>query len=513
MATDYIRKILDTSVYEVAVETPLHHAKSLSARLNNTVLLKREDLQPVHSFKLRGAYQKMATLSEGERGRGVITASAGNHAQGVALAAQRMGIRAIIYMPLTTPRIKIDSVKKMGAKIVLEGDTYDEASAAAQARAKEENLVFVPPYDDPDVIAGQGTVAMEILHQHRKSIHAIFVPVGGGGLLAGVAAYVKFLRPDVKVIGVEADNSACLYEAMKAGKRVQLKSVGIFADGVAVKQIGKEPFRIVQNLIDDVILVTTDEICAAIKDIFEETRSLTEPAGALALAGMKKYIEKTGAVSETLVAINSGANVNFDRLRHIADRAEVGEHREALVAIRIPEKAGSLARFCLALGKRSITEFDYRFQSHQEAVVLLGLSLKGTPSERTELVAHFNTHGFHCDDLTDNELVKLHVRYMVGGLAPEIRSERLVRLQIPERPGALLELLQAMKGQWNITLFHYRNVGLEYGRVLLGIDDSENTGAAFFKLLVQQGYAFTDETENSSYRLFLRPDQTSKGVS
>lgn len=503
MSINYIEKILRARVYDIAIETPLDYAPALSARLENRIYLKREDLQPVFSFKLRGAYNKMALLSEQERECGVIAASAGNHAQGVALSAEKLGLHALIVMPKTTPDIKVKSVRSRGAKIILHGDSYDDAYQHAIALAAEKKLTFIHPYDDPDVIAGQGTIADEILRQIRTCIHAIFVPVGGGGLIAGIASYVKFVRPEIKIIGVESDDSDCLNRALKAKRRVVIKKVGIFADGVAVKQIGKEPFRIAQYCVDGVITVNTDEICAAIKDIFDDTRTIAEPAGALAVAGIKKYVaEHPSLRDENLIAIESGANINFDRLRYVAERAEVGEHREVLLAVTIPEESGSFLRFCRALGKRNITEFNYRFFDAKEAQVFVGLSASGEPEEREQLIESILTKGFPVIDMTENELAKEHMRYMVGGHAPCLLNEIIYRFQFPERPGALLQFLSALGGRWNISLFHYRNHGAAFGKVLMGIQVPAGERKIFTQCLDALGFDYQNETQNPVYKLY-----------
>ena len=504
MTKNYLEKILKARVYDVAIETPLDVMRALSERLNNRVLLKREDLQPVFSFKLRGAYNKIVRLSAEQRARGVIAASAGNHAQGVALAANRLGIQSLIVMPRTTPDIKVQSVRKLGGKAVLHGDTYDEAYARAIKLADEKGMVFVHPYDDPEVIAGQGTVAMEILRQHEAPPHAIFVPVGGGGLIAGVSAYVKALYPEVKVIGVEPDDAPTLYRALARKKRVMLDQVGIFADGVAVRQIGDEPFRIARRCVDEVVLVSADEICAAIKDIFDDTRSIAEPAGALGVAGMKRYVERTGIRDEHLVAIDSGANMNFDRLRHIAERAEVGERNEAILAVTIPERPGSFRSFCEAIGTRSVTEFNYRYADAAAARVFAGVQLRGGESERDEIVRRLREDGYAVEDLTDNEMAKLHVRHMVGGRATGVAHELVYRFEFPERPGALLRFLTSMGQRWNISLFHYRNHGAAYGRVLVGIQVPGADRSRFEGFLAELGYPYVEETHNPVYGLFLR---------
>lgn len=501
MPDGYIERILKARVYDVAKETPLERAKLLSDRLQNEVFLKREDLQPVFSFKLRGAYNKIIHLDEAQRRNGVIAASAGNHAQGVALSAQKLGIPATIVMPRTTPVIKVQCVRRLGAKAVLKGDSFDDAYEYSLEVAKDKGLSFVHPFDDPDVIAGQGTVGMEIVRQHPDPMDAIFVPVGGGGLIAGIAAYVKYLYPDIRVIGVEPDDAPTLYKALQAGKRATLKQVGLFADGVAVKQIGKEPFRVAKQLVDEVVLVSADEICAAIKDIFDDTRTIAEPAGALAVAGLKKYITHRGCQGRHLVAIESGANINFDRLRHVAERAEVGEHREALLAVQIPERPGSFHTFCKAIGKRQITEFNYRFHDTLKAQVFAGIRLSHGEEERTEIIEKLEAKGFQVLDLTDNETAKLHIRYMVGGHA-KVENEFLLRVEFPEKPGALLEFLAGIGRRWNISLFHYRNHGAAYGRVLLGIQalpaERKDVLAAFTGL----GYPFWDESKNEAYQLF-----------
>jgi len=503
MTDRYIKKILQSRVYDVAQETPLERAPLLSERLDNNILIKREDLQPVFSFKLRGAYNKMANLTPKQRKKGVIAASAGNHAQGVALSATRLGIKAQIVMPRTTPTIKVEAVRRLGARVTLHGDTYDEAYEHACAIADEKGSCFVHPYDDPDVIAGQGTVALEIMRQQSEDLHAIFVPVGGGGLIAGVAVYAKYLNPKIRIIGVEPEEAACMREALKVGKRVVLDQVGIFADGVAVRQVGKEPFRMAKELVDSVITVTTDETCAAIKDIFDDTRAIAEPAGALAVAGMKKYVTKNRLKGKTLVAINSGANVNFDRLRHVAERAEVGERREALLAVTIPEQPGSFREFCRLIGQHGITEFNYRYADSGSAHVFVGLKLDDQQSEKRELMQRLREGGYRVVDMEDNEMAKLHVRYMVGGRAPGIKDEIIYRFQFPERPGALLKFLNHMGRDWNISLFHYRNHGAAYGRVLVGVQVPASDTKRFQQFLDSLGYPWWDESKNPAYGLFL----------
>ena len=510
MPDAYIERILRARVYDVAHETPLTPAPQLSARLDNEVFLKREDLQPVFSFKLRGAYNKLIHLDPEVRARGVIAASAGNHAQGVALGASRLGVPATIVMPRTTPAIKVRAVRQLGGKAVLHGDSYDEAYAHAMSLVEEKGLTFLHPFDDPDVIAGQGTIGMEILRQHPVAPYAIFVPVGGGGLIAGVAAYVKWLHPEVRIIGVEPDDAPTLHPALAAGHRVQLDQVGLFADGVAVKLIGEETFRVARSRVDAVVLVSTDEICAAIKDIFDDTRGIAEPAGALAVAGLKRYVERDRIHGQHLIAIESGSNVNFDRLRHIAERAELGERREALFAVEIPERPGSFLAFCRVIGKRQITEFNYRYADALRAQVFVGIELTRGDEEREELIGRLAEKGFGVLDMTDNETAKLHIRYMVGGHAEGIGDETLVRFEFPERPGALLDFLSALGKGWNITLFHYRNHGAAYGRVLMGAQIPRGEAAAFRRALDGLGYPYWDETENPACRIFAGSVQRPK---
>ena len=504
MAHKYIKKILEARVYDVAIETPLDEAPALSARLGNRILLKREDLQPVFSFKLRGAYNRMAQLSDAEKAAGVITASAGNHAQGVAMSAKAMGIKATVVMPKTTPDIKVSSVRARGGHVVLHGDTFDEAQAHARRLVEEKGMTYIPPFDDPDVIAGQGTIAMELLRQHGGNIDAVFVCVGGGGLIAGIAVYIKYLRPETRIIGVEPEDAACLKAALEAGKPVTLPQVGLFADGVAVARIGDHTFELAKQFVDDVITVTTDEICAAIKDIFDDTRSVCEPAGALGVAGIKKYVEQTQAKNETLVAIASGANVNFDRLRHIAERTELGEKREAIIAAKIPEHPGSFKKFCKALGQRNITEFNYRYGNDNEAIVFAGVQIKPNNDGRKELLENLQKHQIDVVDLTDNEMAKIHIRYMVGGHAPAaVDNEVIYRFEFPERPGALMLFLNKMGGRWNISMFHYRNHGAAYGRVLLGMQVPEEERHLVHGFLDEIGYSYSEETDNEAYKLFL----------
>lgn len=504
MLETYVKKILSSRVYEVADETPLTRAASLSQRLGVDVRLKREDLQSVFSFKLRGAYNKISQLPADELARGVITASAGNHAQGVALAAQRLGIKATIVMGRNTPSLKVNAVRARGAKVILHGDSYDQASTHAAAMAAAERLVYVPPYDDVDVIAGQGTIGMEIVNQYPGDLDSIFVPVGGGGLIAGIAAYVKYLHPKTKVIGVEAEGSACLYAARQAGRRVRLPAdtLDLFADGVSVAQVGAAPFKIAKHYVDDVVLVNTDEICAAIKDVFEDARCVAEPAGALAIAGMKRYLARASGI-ESAVAIVSGANVNFDRLRHISERAELGEEREAILAAKIDEQPGSFLRFCKALGRRAITEFNYRSADADSAHIYVGLGVD-SQADREAVVKSLQEKHYGVLDMTDNEAAKLHVRHMVGGRSPEGIDELLYRFEFPERPGALLQFLTGLGQRWNISLFHYRNHGSAWGRVLVGFTASKKDQPALNKYLRQIGYRFWSEQDNPAYKMFLQ---------
>ena len=503
MPHSYIKRILDARIYDVAVETPLDKARLISSRLGNNVLLKREDLQPVFSFKIRGAYNKLRQLSQQQLDRGVIAASAGNHAQGLALSAAEMGVKATIVMPRTTPAIKVDGVKARGAKVILHGDTYDEASAHAQQLVQDRGLTYIHPYDDPDVIAGQGTVALELLRQHPGHIDAVFIPVGGGGLCAGMAAYIKYVRPKTKVFAVEPEDAACLQAALEKNRRVTLPQVGIFADGVAVAQIGKETFRILKQTVDGVITASTDQMCAAIKDIFEDTRSIAEPAGALALAGLKIYAESQGIQGQTLVAVASGANTNFDRLRYISERTEIGEKREAILAVTIPERPGAYKQFCRDLGKRNITEFNYRYADSMEARIFVGVQVSPDNDDRIQLLQSLHKKGYQVVDMTENEVARLHIRHMVGGHAPQVEDERVYRFEFPERPGALLNFLTQLAGRWNISMFHYRNHGSAYGRVLVGMQVRDGDQARVVSFLDRLNYRYWDETENEAYQFFL----------
>ncbi|MGD9600476.1 MAG: threonine ammonia-lyase, biosynthetic [Gammaproteobacteria bacterium] len=504
MLDTYLKMTLKAPVYDVARETPLDVLPLMSQRTGNTVWLKREDMQPVFSYKIRGAYTMMTGLTEEERARGVVTASAGNHAQGVALAAQRLGVRAVIVMPKTTPEIKVNAVRRLQGEIVLHGNTYDEAAEHARELVDTRGLTYVPPYDHPAIIAGQGTVAMEILRQHHGVPDAIFVPVGGGGLIGGVATFVKALHPSVRIVGVEADDAACMKRALEAGKPVQLDRIGLFADGAAVRQVGTEPFRIARRYVDEVLTVSIDEICAAVKDIFEDTRSIAEPAGALALAGLKQHVAREQVTGQSLVAILSGANVNFDRLRHIAELAELGERREILLGAVIPERPGSFRRFCHALGPRAITEFNYRYSDRQRAAVFAGVQLRSGEADKVALLASLHDKGFEARDITDNEMAKMHVRYMVGGHARGLVGERLLRVEFPERPGALLHFLNQIGDRWNISLFHYRNHGAANGRVLMGIQVPVDAAESFDAFLASLQMDWVEERDNTAYELFLR---------
>ncbi|MER2553707.1 MAG: threonine ammonia-lyase, biosynthetic [Thauera sp.] len=499
---DYLERILNAQVYDVAVETPLDLATNLSARVHNRIYFKREDMQPVFSFKIRGAYNKMVKLSPQALKRGVICASAGNHAQGVALSAARLGVRAVIVMPSTTPQIKIDAVKARGGEVVLAGESYSDAYTHALELEKAEKLTFVHPFDDPEVIAGQGTVGMEILRAHPQPIHAVFCCVGGGGLIAGVAAYIKRLRPETKIIGVEAVDADAMTQSLAAGRRVVLEQVGIFADGAAVKEVGVETFRLCQQYVDEMIVVDNDAICAAIKDVFEDTRSILEPAGALAVAGAKEYARRHKLRDKSLVAVASGANMNFDRLRFVAERAELGEQREAVLAVTIPEKPGSFRKFISVLGNRNITEFNYRYADASQAHIFVGVTVHNR-SEVARLVEMLERHELPALDLTDDEMAKSHVRYMVGGRAPQVDNEVVYRFVFPERPGALMNFLSNLHSDWNISLFHYRNHGSDFGRVLVGMQVPPADQKAFDAFLQRLGYDYVAETDNPAYRMFL----------
>ncbi|MGD1910472.1 MAG: threonine ammonia-lyase, biosynthetic [Rivularia sp. (in: cyanobacteria)] len=502
MLCDYLVQILTARVYEVAQESPLEIAPLLSKRLNNNLLLKREDMQSVFSFKLRGAYNKMANLTPEMLQQGVIAASAGNHAQGVALAASKLGTRAIIVMPTTTPQVKIDAVKARGGEVVLHGNNYDDACAYAHQLEAEKNLTFIHPFDDPHVISGQGTIGMEILRQYQKPIHAIFVAIGGGGLISGVAAYVKRLRPEIKIIGVEPIDSDAMYQSLQLGHRVRLSQVGLFADGVAVRQVGEETFKLCQHYVDDIIRVSTDDTCAAIKDMFQDTRSIVEPAGGLAIAGAKAYVEREGIEGETLVAIACGANMNFDRLRFVAERAEFGECREAIFAVTIPEKPGSLHKFCECIGKRNLTEFNYRIADNREAQIFVGVQIQNR-ADGVQIAETITNCGFPIIDLTDDELTKMHLRHMVGGRSPLADNELLYRFEFPERPGALMQFVGSMSPNWNISLFHYRNNGSDYGRIVVGMQVPPEEMKEWEAFLDTLGYQYWDENKNPAYKLFL----------
>ena len=506
--SDYLKKILTARVYDVAIESNLEPARNLSARLKNTVLLKREDQQSVFSFKLRGAYNKMVNLSAAQLKKGVICASAGNHAQGVAMSAQKLGTLAVIVMPTTTPQLKVDAVKALGGDVVLHGDSYSDAYTHAVQLEKKRGMTFVHPFDDPDVIAGQGTIAMEMLRQHPGPLHAVFVAIGGGGLISGVANYIKAVRPDIKVIGVQMNDSDAMMQSVSAKKRLTLGDVGLFSDGTAVKLVGEETFRISQALVDEFMTVDTDSVCAAIKDVFVDTRSIVEPAGALAVAAIKKYVALHKKKGETYAAILCGANMNFDRLRFVAERAEVGEEREALFAVTIPEERGSFRRFCeligaLPGGPRSVTEFNYRINDAAQAHVFVGLSTSAK-GESAKIAARFSRHGFKALDLTHDELAKEHIRHMVGGHSALSKDERLLRFVFPERPGALWKFLSSMQPGWNISLFHYRNQGADYGRILVGLQVPKADDKAFKTFLDTLGYPHVEETANPVYQLFLR---------
>ncbi len=502
MLCDYLVQILTARVYDVAQETPLDHAPNLSARLNNKLLLKREDMQSVFSFKLRGAYNKMVQLPPDVLAQGAIAASAGNHAQGVALAASHLGTRAIIVMPVTTPQVKVDAVRSRGGEVVLYGDTYDDAYAYARQLEAEKGLTFIHPFDDPYVIAGQGTIGMEILRQYQQPIHAIFVAIGGGGLISGIAAYVKRLRPEIKIIGVEPVDADAMSQSLKAGKRVRLPQVGLFADGVAVRLVGEETFRLCQQYVDEIILVDTDHTCAAIKDVFEDTRSILEPAGALAIAGAKAYVEREKIQGQTLIAVACGANMNFDRLRFVAERAELGERREAIFAVAIPEQRGSLRKFCECMGYRNLTEFNYRIADKKEAHIFVGVQIQNR-ADAAKIVETFESCGFKTIDLTDDELTKLHLRHMVGGHSSLAHNELLYRFEFPERPGALMKFVSSMSPDWNISLFHYRNNGADYGRIVVGMQVQNHEMEQWQAFIDTLGYRYWDESQNPAYKLFL----------
>ncbi|HNP63802.1 MAG TPA: threonine ammonia-lyase, biosynthetic [Woeseiaceae bacterium] len=502
-ASEYLELIRSANVYDVAIESPLEKAHNLSAKLGNSVFFKREDLQAVFSFKLRGAYNKISHLAKDELDRGVICSSAGNHAQGVALAARKRGARAVIVMPVTTPTIKIEAVRKLGGEVVLHGDAYDDAYAHARMLEREQSLTFVHAFDDPLVIAGQGTIGLEILQQAQDPIDVIFVPIGGGGLISGIATCIKALRPDIRIVGVEPDDSTAMRDSLEKGEPVTLDHVGIFADGVAVRRVGDETFRLCKQYVDEVITVDTDECCAAIRDIFDDTRSIVEPAGGLAVAGAKKYAQEHKLSGQTFITINCGANVNFDRLRHIAERAAVGDRTEMLLAAEIPERPGSFRHFCEVLGRRSITEFNYRYSDTANAHIFVGVHLTGGRKESEALIAKFVAAEFPVVDLSNNEMAKLHVRHMVGGRLTEVANERLFRFEFPERPGALLDFLDAIGTDWNISLFHYRNHGSDYGRVLAGIDVPESETAELESHLAKLGYPYWEESDNPAYTMFL----------
>lgn len=504
--TEYLKRTLTSRVYDVVQETPLDTAVTLSKRYDNNVLLKREDAQEVFSFKIRGAYNQMAKLSPEALGRGVIASSAGNHAQGVAMSAELLGCRAVIVMPASTPEVKVEAVKARGAEVILHGESYTDAYNHSLAIMDTRGLTFVHPFDNPDGIAGQATIALEILRQQTREIDAIFVPVGGGGLISGVAAYVKQLRPEVKIIGVQSWDSDAMAQSLEAGKRVELEHVGLFCDGTAVRLVGEETFRLVQRFVDEIIRVDTDAVCAAIKDVFTDTRSLLEPSGALGVAGLKSYVESTGASGETLIAITTGANMNFDRLRFVSERAEVGEQREAVLAVTIPEQRGSFRRFCEILGEdRAVTEFSYRIANPKRAHVFVGVQVRDR-FEAVEVAGSFRANGFETLDLTDDEMSKVHLRHLVGGHSELAVDERLFRFEFPERPGALIQFLGAMNPEWNISLFHYRNHGADYGRVLCGIGVPPTDYPQLESFLDGLGYRYSEETQNPAYELFLGSD-------
>jgi threonine dehydratase len=500
--TQLLHDVLTSRVYDVARETRLEPAPRLSARLDNEVLFKREDLQPVFSFKLRGAYNKIAHLTAAERAHGVIASSAGNHAQGVAYSAQKLGLRAVIVMPQTAPSIKVDAVRSMGAEVVLAGDSYADAKAHCDTLVAQTGMAFIDPFDDPLVIAGQGTIGAEILRHSQDRLSAVFVPVGGGGLIAGIAGYIKALRPDIRIVGVEPFEADAMYRSLALGRRVRLDHVGNFAEGVAVREVGERTFPIVQQTVDEIVRVTNDEICAAIKDIFDETRSIMEPAGALATAGVKAWVEREGAHNQVIATVLSGANINFDRLRFVAERAEVGEAREALIAVTIPERPGAFREFCAAIGRRTVTEFNYRLSTRDQAHIFVGVQIQSRP-DGAALMGQLRAAGYETVDLTDNEMAKVHVRHMVGGHAPSARDERLCRFEFPERPGALAQFLETLGGRWNISLFHYRNHGADFGRVLAGFEVEEQDMPAFRAFLEELAYPCAPESDNPAYKFFL----------
>ena len=502
MSQKYVKKILDARIYDLALETPVDSAPLLSQRLKNNILLKREDLQPVFSFKLRGAYNKLLQLSQNQLSAGVIAASAGNHAQGLALAAKKMDVLATIVMPKTTPQIKVDAVRARGAKVILSGDSFDDANACAIKLVEEHGMTYIHPFDDPDIIAGQGTIGMEILRQLPGNLDAIFIAVGGGGLCAGVAAYVKHFRPGIKIIAVESNDAACLDAAMKAGRRVRLKEVGLFADGTAVGQIGKETFRILKDLVDEVITVSTDEICAAIKDVYNDTRAICEPSGAMGVAGLKKYVKHHSLSGKTLLSIQCGANIDFDRLRYISERTEIGEKREAILAVTLEERPGSFKNFCQALDKRTISEFNYRFSDSDEAQIFVGVKVS-SDENRFDMVRELSELGYRVSDMTDSAIAKSHIRHMVGGRSSQVGEEQVFRLEFPERPGALLNFLKQLGNRFNISMFHYRNHGSAFGKVLVGFQASKEDGLKVKEFLDNSGYSYEDETNNEAYRFFL----------
>lgn len=499
---DYLERILTARVYDVAQESPLEFAPRLSDRLHNRILLKREDMQSVFSFKLRGAYNKIAQLPPDKLQQGVIAASAGNHAQGVALGASQLGTTALIVMPVTTPHVKVEAVKARGGQVILHGDTYDDAYAHACQLSEDKGLTFIHPFDDPDVIAGQGTIGMEILRQYQKPIYAIFIAIGGGGLISGIAAYIKRLRPEIRIIGVEPVDAAAMHQSLQVGERVRLSHVGLFADGVAVREVGEETFRLCQAYVDEIVLVNTDDTCAAIKDVFEETRSILEPAGALAVAGAKAYIEREQLQDQTLIALACGANMNFDRLRFVAERAELGERREAIFAVTVPEERGSFRKFCACLGHHNLTEFNYRIADRQEAHIFVGVQIQNR-ADAAHIIQTLEDQGFKTLDLTDDELAKLHLRHMVGGRSPLAGNELLYRFEFPERPGALTKFLSCMSPDWNISLFHYRNNGADYGRIVIGTQVPPDEMNEWQSFLDHLGYPYSDESQNPAYQLFL----------